>query len=859
MLKLLFDWFDTHPSSYWIIVSGPTLLLLLWAAWPLRAELSQRTGVRENRFWGACMLFAFLLAWRWPWLLSAHQYSPDESQHVAGILTLAEDPVFFRSVDASTSGPLNFYLPLPLVFLLGKIDFFTVRLAGLLMVWGMLFFSYRAAVQLAGVMLARIGLMSAAFFFATTTDWEFLHYSTEHAPLLLWCVCLWALVHASLSAQPIPWLVCAGFAAGLSPWAKLQIGPLSAALIILGLWQIATGSSSRKTKQRQALILAGSTLIPTFAALLLLMPFKLAELAWQRYVLQTFVYVEDAERTFETAWLLGKLAWGSGWLPAFVAGPLLVALLAAIFALGQRRSLSGQYLACGALVAVSVISIIFSGRAFQHYLLLSVIPIMLWGITATKELWLQLAVSRSRPALLIGFWTLAITPLAILRLSQPVPSMFGLFAEQWRNPRTVVNDLIHSFSQPGDRLALWGYAPQVYAETGLAQGTRDSDTYWSITPSETRDIYRAVYLEDLKQNQPAIFVDSVGPGSIYYSNPERDGHQSFPELAAYIAANYTHVVDRSHYHIHVRRDLFSARSEKNPRFQSALLRAQQQPLRNISSENIVMSKGRFEKLGNGSVVLLLPPASLSFKLEGHERELLLNYGFHPRAIAAWASDGATLSVEIHTPGHPPQPVFKHFLDPGSTPGARVPHSIRIPIPPFPADSQLILSTDAGPSKSSAWDWIYISSFEFQRSEKFLPSQFPAFNRLPEKTSASTAYYLGEPDAPLLMQHAPAKNIFRLNGKERTLAFAFGFNEGAYTAAGKTNGAIFRVERHRKHVEPVVLFARRLNPLDNPADRGRQECAIDLPDVQKHDRLKIIVDPMDNHSWDWTYLTSLRID
>ena len=52
----------------------------------------------------------FLLAWRWPFLLQASEYNPDESQLLAGALTLTRDPVFWRSVDGTTSGPLNFYL-----------------------------------------------------------------------------------------------------------------------------------------------------------------------------------------------------------------------------------------------------------------------------------------------------------------------------------------------------------------------------------------------------------------------------------------------------------------------------------------------------------------------------------------------------------------------------------------------------------------------------------------------------------------------------------------------------------------------------------------------------------------------------
>jgi hypothetical protein len=60
-------------------------------------------------------------------------------------------------------------------------------------------------------------LLAAALFFAATTDWEFLHYSTEHAPLFLFSLSLLSLVQSRFSRHPVRWLLAAGFFAGLSP------------------------------------------------------------------------------------------------------------------------------------------------------------------------------------------------------------------------------------------------------------------------------------------------------------------------------------------------------------------------------------------------------------------------------------------------------------------------------------------------------------------------------------------------------------------------------------------------------------------------------------------------------------------
>ncbi|MDI1250363.1 MAG: hypothetical protein PSV13_15980, partial [Lacunisphaera sp.] len=395
--------------------------MLIWTAWPVRADRQPGTAPAENRAWGALVLLLFLLAWRWPWLLYAYQFSPDESQHVAGILTLADDPVFFRSVDGSTAGPLNFYLPLPLGLLLGRIDYFSVRLAGLLLVWGTLFFCHRAAVRLAGVTLARLGLLPAAFFFAATTDWEFLHYSTEHAPVFLFSLCLWSLAQVPSAKHPTGWLVAAGVAAGLSPWAKLQIGPLSAVLVAGGLWQIAATAAPGRTRWRQGLILSLSTLAPTVLAVILLAPFGLVATAYQRYVHQNLFYVGESQLDTGALQQLAQLAWASRWFPVFAAGPLLLAATAGLIALGRSRPVGRLYLGGAVLTAVAVLCVVLPGRPFQHYLMLLVIPVTLWGIMAARELREPLAGAGARLGLALGLLLLGAGPLLLLRLSHPVP------------------------------------------------------------------------------------------------------------------------------------------------------------------------------------------------------------------------------------------------------------------------------------------------------------------------------------------------------------------------------------------------------------------------------------------------------
>src|SRR3954469_2997296 len=169
-LKRGFQWLDAHPGSYWLVVAlGTGWLVAQWLIL-LRRENNCKAGERAPRAWrGLLVLFFFILAWRWPFLFTAAEYNPDESQLIAGSITLAHDPVFWHSVDGTTSGPLNFYLLVPYTWLGIPLDYFTARLTGLVLITGALFAIYRTLAVHYGRSIAWIGIIPTAAFFATAT------------------------------------------------------------------------------------------------------------------------------------------------------------------------------------------------------------------------------------------------------------------------------------------------------------------------------------------------------------------------------------------------------------------------------------------------------------------------------------------------------------------------------------------------------------------------------------------------------------------------------------------------------------------------------------------------------------------
>ena len=92
-------------------------------------------------------------------------------------------------------------------------------------------------------------------------------------------------------------------------------------------------------------------------------------------------------------------------------------------------------------------------------------------------------------------------------------------------------------------MAVWGWAPELFVQTGLRPGTRDPNTHFQIQPSALQGYYRARYLADLSRRRPEFFVDAVAPNRFGYQVRALNGFETFPELARLIASEYRLVAE----------------------------------------------------------------------------------------------------------------------------------------------------------------------------------------------------------------------------------------------------------------------------------------------------------------------------
>lgn len=860
MLKLLFDWFDAHPQSYWLMAGFPTLFLLGWTYVNGRTTadagaVSARHDRRDVGF--VLILLVVLFAWRWPFLLSADEFNPDESQFIAGAITLRGDPLPWRGVDGTTSGPLNFY-PLLLPALLGlPLDYFTARLVALFLVWAALasgYFLFRARY---GSAVAGLATLPTLAFFATVTDPDFVHYSSEHLSIFLLGVSAACLLWPRKNGFTIDrWELVGCSIAGLLPWAKLQSGPMAAALVAIALISAATSRSDSRAARLRAI---GKRLLAAAGPSCLFLGIIAAtgqfEHFAQSYLLQNFAYLDEgASSPLPELWQASK---ATGHFPLYLVLSLAGAGLGVRVALRnpeQRIPL----LFCGVLLPASLLCILAPHRAFLHYLLLLTVPLLLCFGVGLGGWWQHASPQARRGMSGVVLLAAGLGPFAF-RAAQPVPAMFGNFLNHWTEPRSILANAISRYAPRGSRLAIWGWAPGLFVQTGLAQGTRDGNTYWAIMPSARRDYFRERFLADFLRHQPELFVDAVGEDAYFFSDRARSGHENFPELTAHINQHYDLILELGYSRLYAKRGLRpspayidSPSYPQSPTEHSHVIGAL--PVESLSPSDLPQWRMR-----TGFVQMMHPPAEVAWSLDGTTREILVEYGIAPEAYRHARSDGVELIFELHSPDAPVRHLFHRFLDPVKQPSDRGAQSLHLTLPPYRSGDRLIARTTRGPSGDGAWDWIYLARIAPIRSPGFTPAQFPHFNRVPDAADAELSYLIQEAADTSLVLHAPAALVYQLHGDERRVSFEYGFRSGAYSDGGQTDGAIFRVELHPSDTSVQILFEQKLDPVANDGDRGTHSVALPLSPKGPGAKLVVKIDPGKGNAWDWTYLTQFVLE
>ncbi len=527
--------FDASPTMYWALVYALTMLVI---------GSNLKKGIPTWLYLvGTTTVFVLM---RLPSVLLNRELNADESQMLSHALTLYQDPVYWRSVDGTTIGPLDNYL-LVIPRLLGfQLDYTSARVMGLLCGVGSLLFFFVALKRWFGKTTARVALLVPLILLAFTQETDYVHYSSEQLPLLLLSICLALLAGLSRKKKeftfqekkPPVWQAYGlGLVAGMVPFAKLQAVPQALLLVAAGLYFTYQFFVKTKNSQPLLLLLLGGISFPAVALLWMLFQGVFQDFI-DFYILGNAVYAGGSGLA-DIPTQFGKLVLSS---PDFTALLGVIALVTTLGLFGEKHTLvklpATPSISVSALILgyglVAVYAATKSGNLFVHYLNFCVYPLGLAAALGISKIKDNKRLAIVAPLLLLGWF--GIHDAWSFYRSRQLNAFVSVDARAL--PKSPVVRVMRPYVRPNDKMVVWGWQCRYYVEAQLAQGTAENHSERSIYLHPLREEYRARYLRDMQRNRPAIFIDAVGKNSVWVQDTATQGYQSFPELAAYVDKNY---------------------------------------------------------------------------------------------------------------------------------------------------------------------------------------------------------------------------------------------------------------------------------------------------------------------------------
>lgn len=530
--------FDNSPLVYFVLGYCFAVIVWLLASW-------KHFKYQDQLFLlSAGFLIVFM---RLPVLIFNQELNADESQMIAHAITLKQFPVYWESVDGTTIGPLDSYLLVLPSFFGMPFDYTTARVMGLFCVLGSLFLFFLSLKNFFGKTTARIGLLIPLFLLTFTQEIDFVHYSSEQLPLLLLCLSLWLLSLVQRPSHNLSILFTLGFVLGLSPFAKIQVLPQAATIGVFAIWlAYQNGAFFRK---KIFSLFAGALLFPLLFFVWAAFMSVLDEF-WDFYIIGNLIYAEGGGTLWDS--VLG--------IPAFFAKSLdfllylLGILILFLMAIGThffKPDRGTKKLDRPIISPIVVVFILFwilaslyaatkTGNNFIHYLNFCIYPFGLLGALLV----FMIINSWHRHPFIVVIGLFILLPFGISfgsKVSQQLTINKYESSTNHQVPISDVSKLILKHAKAEQRLVVWGWRCKYHVETQMPQGAAEAHFERCIYSSPVSEKYYQGLLEDLENNQPGVFLDAVGPNSMWLNNVATQSHEAFPELKEWIENNYIFV------------------------------------------------------------------------------------------------------------------------------------------------------------------------------------------------------------------------------------------------------------------------------------------------------------------------------
>lgn len=547
--------FDTFPTLYWLPVYA-LCWVLVWLA--VRPDTTVRLFLVAT--------LGLLLLLRLPSIVFDAEINPDESQMITQAMTLRHDPVYFRSVDGTTGGPLDSYF-LIIPSLLGlPFDFITAHLTAFGLVALCLLLLFQTARRWFGDISARLALLPLVFMLGLTQNGDFLHYNSELIALALLSGCY--LLYAAQLTEKRPLVLrlgLIGLMLGMVPFGKLQAVPLAAVVgLFAGLDVLTRRTLTIAEKTGRVLALGLGALLFPLLVIGLTRSAGVYDDFIRFYIEGNFRYASNTNQLDSLLSLPNFFRKGSefDWLVKF-AGLIWLAGLLLRFRTAKRSidreawKINGFV---GGLLVATLFAITRTGSEYVHYLYFLTGPI-LFGLAYG---WQQIeAIEQPRRWIGLGATALFLTLFGVQALlnytaGKPLNPYPSDGQGGWRIQASPVSTLIGNYARPGEPLVVWGWRCDYYVQAQMPQGVAENHSIRSAFAHPMLVDYQRRYVADVKRSVPPVFVDAVGSQNLWMTDRKTQGHEMIKPLGQFVAANYTLVGMANDARIYVRNDRLTA-------------------------------------------------------------------------------------------------------------------------------------------------------------------------------------------------------------------------------------------------------------------------------------------------------------
>lgn len=536
--------FDDSPILYYTI--GNLLLILTGV---LSVYSFWNSKLLQNRGWIITALcFLILVMMRLPVIVINQAFNLDESLFIVGAMTLVQEPVYWESVDGSTSGPFNFYVITFFCELFDQpYDYISARTVGIILMIGSVGFSFLALQKLFSQTISFLCIFPVVAFLGTTSFPDFIHYSSEHLPIFLLSILtfLYAVINNQPQVKSSTALVF-GLVAAIIPLTKLQAIPIGAFLTLATYWLIYHKNPKKFIKPALWLTFGGCSvlLITSLSAISL----GVIDNIWFHYLKYNLSYGSKTS-IFYTIY---KSLFDD--INIFIR--IIIILVDVLFIyhilIKQQLRPTSKSVLIIAFLTSTIFSVYKTGLVFEHYLLFLIFPTAFLYAFFLNDL-INLS-KKIQATILLSVFVVAILSKTLI---YPMVNHYVSAGKSQRPlPISAAGKEIIKYSKPHESLVVWGEAGELYLETKKKQGIKWSHTLWGMHSDSAQKEFQNEFIKEFARKSFPVFVDSYSTTNTFMTR-DKLGYETKPVLKDLIESKYKLVGDFDGQRVFVRNERYS--------------------------------------------------------------------------------------------------------------------------------------------------------------------------------------------------------------------------------------------------------------------------------------------------------------